>query len=97
MSELVHYNYAAMAGVAEGVGMCGHVQESLLAQATANEAAMLAHFHGAAAGTAQMCLQKYKQAATDLIEVVQRGRMAYDEGTASMAAAEKMQMGAFPG
>ena len=97
MSELVHYNYAAMTAVAEGIGMVGHQLSGLLAAAQANEATMLGHFHGAAAGTAQMCLQKYKQAQTDMIEIIVRGRAAYDESVASMNAAEMQQSAAFPG
>ena len=97
MSDMVHYNYAAMHEIAAGIQMGGHVAQGLLDAAQSNEAQMLSHFHGAAADTARACLQTYKQAAMDMIEVVNRAHVSYSDGTASMAASEAAQSGAFPG
>ena len=97
MSDTVHYNYAAMNEIASGIQMGGHVAQGLLDAATSNEAQMMSHFHGGAADTARACLQTYKQAAMDMIEVVNRAHVSYADGTSSMAASEAAQSGAFPG
>lgn len=96
MSE-VHYNYALMNQVAAEIQMGGVTAQGLLDDAISNEAQMMSHFHGGAADTAQQCLQVYKSAAMDMIEVVQRGAHSYHEGTNSMQTAEHAQIAYFPG
>ncbi|MDA0252102.1 MAG: hypothetical protein O2892_14910 [Actinomycetota bacterium] len=97
MADMVHYNYAAMNEVAGGIQMGGHTAQALLDAAISNEAQMLSHFNGAAAETARACLATYKQAAMDMIEVVNRAHVSYADGTAQMAASEQAQSAAFPG
>ncbi len=95
--DLVHYNYAAMHSVAEQIRGRGLTAAALLEAAQANEAQMMSHFNGAAAATAASCLATYKQAQTDIIEVINRGGVNYTSGTDAMAAAEQSQSAAFPG
>jgi uncharacterized protein YukE len=94
--DVVHYNYAAMHGIADQIHAGAMKAQALLEAARSHKTQMLATFHGSAADTAQTCLATYEQAATDMIEVASRGGMNYAEGTSSMQAAEAAQAQAFP-
>lgn len=95
--DLVHYNYGAMHAISEQIGARGMMASGLLDAAVANESQMMAHFQGAASTTAAACLSTYKQAQTDIIEIINRGKVNYATATDSMAAAEQAQSAAFPG
>jgi uncharacterized protein YukE len=93
----VQYNFAAMSEVAQAIHAGAMRAQSLLAESQANKMQMLSHYTGAQADTAVACMATYEQAATDMIEVANRGHMLYAEGTSSMLASVHAQSAAFPG
>jgi hypothetical protein len=95
--SVVHYNFAAMQEVANGIHVGATRAQSLLTEGTTNEMQMLTHFEGDQAETARACMATFKQAAADMIEVANRGHMSYADGIAGMQGSVQAQSAAFPG
>jgi hypothetical protein len=95
--SVTHYNFGAMTEVAGNIHMGAVRAESLLTDATSNKMQMLSHYEGDQATTAAACMATYEQAATDMIEVANRGYMSYTEGIAGMQSSVHAQSAAFPG
>lgn len=95
--SVTHYNFAAMQEVAGNIQLGTTRAQSLLTDAISNEMQMMATYEGAQADTARACMATYKQAATDMIEVANRGHMSYAEGISSMLGSVHAQSAAFPG
>jgi uncharacterized protein YukE len=95
--DQVKYNYGYMHDIAQQLRSKGDIAQALNEAAESNKMQMLSHFEGAAATTAAACLTTYRQAQTDIVEIIGRGAMNYTSGTDSMAATEQAQCTAFPG
>ncbi len=95
--SVTHYNFAAMQEVAANIQLGATRAQSLLTDAISNEVQMMATYEGAQAETARACMATYKQAATDMIEVANRGYANYTESISSMLGSMHAQSAAFPG
>jgi uncharacterized protein YukE len=95
-SDIVHYNYPLMDGIATQLQQCGTVAQHLLEAGRATKNTMLGTFHGTSANTFLDCFTKFEHVNQDTIDITMRGVQAYHTGTQGMMTNEAQMSSWFP-